>query len=150
MKCPFCNNFESKVVDKRNSDISIRRRRECLKCHERFTTHEKYEVQNLIISKKDGRKEIFNRGKLMRGIILACEKRPVNSDQIGRLVNDIENNMKNLGSSEVKSSLIGELVVKKLMKIDKIAYIRFTSVYKGFEDIALMEQEIKRINKTEE
>ena len=147
MKCPFCTSSGTKVVDKRNNDVSIRRRRECLNCSKRFTTYEKYDVQGLAVIKKDGRKEGFNKEKIKVGILKAFEKRPLNLNVIDRIVNGIEAKIRGLGSNEIKSSLIGELVIDKLKEIDKIAYIRFASIYKGFKDITLMEQEIRKINK---
>ncbi len=147
MKCPFCTSSGTKVVDKRNNDVSIRRRRECLNSKKRFTTYEKYDVQGLAVIKKDGRKEGFNKEKIKVGILKAFEKRPLNLNVIDRIVNGIEAKIRGLGSNEIKSSLIGELVIDKLKEIDKIAYIRFASIYKGFKDITLMEQEIRKINK---
>ncbi len=135
MKCPYCNNLNSKVVDKRNteSEIAIRRRRECLKCNKRFTTYERVET-DLIVIKKDGRREQYNREKLKNGITKSCEKRPVTQEQIEKIMDDIENTLREQPTAEVKSNFIGQLVMKYLKKIDKVAFIRFASVYKEFND----------------
>src|SRR3989338_7225341 len=149
MKCPSCSSLQSKVVDKRNGESSIRRRRECLNCNERFTTHEKYEAQDMIVVKKDGRKEPFSKEKVTNGILKAFEKKPINLSVVERIDENIDSKLRKMGSNEIKSSLIRELVAEKLREFDKIAYIRFASVYKGFKDITLMEQEIRKINKGE-
>ena len=135
MECPFCSNTIFKVTDKRDSPQGIRRRRECMKCKKRFTTYEKIERSDLYVIKKDGRREIFDRNKLERGIDKAFEKRPISKEQIQKMVNDIEEQIRKKGKREIKSSIIGDLVIKKLKKIDKVAYIRFASVYHDFEDV---------------
>ena len=148
MICPFCKHPRSKVVDKRESKLGItRRRRECLKCKKRFTTHERIESTPLIIIKKDNRRESFNRDKLRNGLLKACEKRPVSHDKIELVVNEIENDARNQKSSEVSSTFIGELVMTKLKDIDKVAYIRFASVYRQFADINSFEKELKDLIK---
>jgi len=148
MICPFCKYPRTKVVDKRESKLGItRRRRECLKCKKRFTSHERIEHTPLIIIKKDNRREPFNPQKLMNGILRACEKRPVSHETVESMVNDIEEEARNQKSSEVTSTFIGELVMKKLKDVDKIAYIRFASVYRQFADIGSFEKELKELTK---
>ena len=148
MICPFCTHSGTKVVDKRESKLGItRRRRECLKCKKRFTTHERIESTPLIIIKKDNRRESFNRDKLRNGLLKACEKRPVSHDIIEHVVNEIENDARNQKSSEVSSTFIGELVMTKLKDIDKVAYIRFASVYRQFADINSFEKELRDLIK---
>ena len=134
MLCPFCGNDETKVTDKRDSKDETRRRRECLKCSKRFTTYEKIEPAELFVIKKDSRRELFSREKLKSGIIKACEKRPVSQEAIEKALNFIEEKLKQEGK-EVSSSLIGEMVMRQLKKLDKVAYIRFASVYKEFKDV---------------
>lgn len=136
MKCPYCSKEESKVIDKRNTDaeIAIRRRRECLKCNKRFTTYERVET-DLMIIKKDGRRESYTREKLKTGIKKACEKRPVSQEQIEKMIDLIENVLREQPTAEVKSSIIGQLVMKQLKSADKVAFVRFASVYKEFDDL---------------
>lgn len=143
MNCPFCGYAETKVTDKRDCDNSSRRRRECLKCERRFTTYERPEI-DLIVIKKDGVREEFNRDKLRLGFVKACEKRPVSREDMDNEINKIEESLLRKGG-EVKSKIIGELVMKALKKLDKVAYIRFASVYKEFEDIDDFKSEIKDI-----
>lgn len=148
MKCPYCSETESKVVDKREtSENTVRRRRECLKCGKRYTTYEKIESADLIVLKKDGRRETFNREKLKAGLLKACEKRPVSIDKINKIVDDIEAKLRGKGNSEVKSAVIGELVMGFLKRLDKIAYIRFASVYKDFTDLASFKKEVEKLIK---
>ena len=149
MKCPFCFYNNTKVVDKRETEDSdvTRRRRECLKCKKRFTTYERVEDLGLIVVKKDGRRENFDIEKIKRGIVKACEKRPISYEQIDELVNSIEAELRKLKTKEVSSSLIGEKIVSKLKKIDKVAYIRFASVYRSFADITDFEKELKELVK---
>ena len=144
MRCPFCVHEETRVLDKReNEDQSVtRRRRECLSCKKRFTTYERVEV-DLRIIKKDGRRESYSREKLRSGILKACEKRPVSLDVIDKSIDRIEVTLKGLNSSEVESRIIGNLVMKELKKLDKVAYIRFASVYKEFDDPQSFEKEVK-------
>jgi len=145
MLCPYCNNSETKVTDKRDSEGVTRRRRECLKCAERFTTYERVEAE-LNVIKKDGRREKFNRDKLKLGIEKAFEKRPFNTEQIGKIVDEIESKIyKQSKTKEITSSKIGQIVMDKLKKIDKIAYIRFASVYREFADIDDFKQELKNL-----
>jgi len=143
MKCPYCNNLETGVLDSRDSEdlTTIRRRRECLKCQKRFTTYERVEMIDLVVIKKDGRREPFGRNKVLSGIIKACEKRLIPIDVIERIVDDIERDLRNRDSVEIESKLIGSLVMRKLKSIDKVAYIRFASVYRSFEDVEEFEKE---------
>ena len=135
MKCPFCNAHDTKVTDSRDSDVfETRRRRECEKCGKRFTTYERIEQNPLIVIKKDGRRENFSREKLKAGISRACEKRDVSMEKIEQAIGEIETMLRNEDKTEIPSKLIGELVVRKLKKLDKVAYIRFASIYKDFED----------------
>ncbi|MCF7910624.1 transcriptional regulator NrdR [Candidatus Pacearchaeota archaeon] len=135
MECPFCSSKKSKVTDKRTSpNKEIRRRRECLKCGKRFTTYEKILNNGLIIIKKDGSKQEFDKEKLEKGIRKALEKRPVEEEIINKMVCEIEKNLRKRKGNFIKSQIIGELVSKKLKKLDQVAYVRFASVYRGFED----------------
>lgn len=142
MQCPYCNSLENKVTNKRLSPQGIRRRRECLDCKKRFTTYEKIEISDLYVIKKDSRREKFSREKLEIGIEKAFEKRPISKEIISKMISEIEESLRKRGK-EVKSSFIGELVMKKLEKIDKVAYVRFASVYKQFRDISDFKKEIK-------
>ena len=134
MLCPFCSHKETKVTNKRDINDATRRRRECLKCSKRFTTYERIESPELFVVKKDSRREPYSRDKLLLGIVKACEKRAVSHERVEKAVNEIEEKLRKKGK-EVKSSMIGELVMKALKKLDKVAYIRFASVYKDFKDI---------------
>ncbi len=142
MLCPYCLNEESKVIDKRDATETIRRRRECLKCTKRFNTREVVERAELRVVKKDGRREDFDREKIKKGIIRACEKRPVSGEIIEKMVGKIEERVRR-NADDVKTVFIGELVAKELKKTDKVAYIRFASVYKDFADIDDFRKEIK-------
>ena len=137
MKCPYCAHLESKVVDSRPADegASIRRRRECLACHKRFTTYETMESLPLMVIKKDGSRQSFDRGKVMGGLIRACEKRPVSYQTLEGLVAEIELSLQNQIDREVSSSHIGALVLERLKQLDELAYVRFASVYREFKDI---------------
>ena len=148
MKCPYCQHEETKVLDKRETEESLatRRRRECLKCQKRFTTYERIET-DLMVIKKDNRREKFNREKLKAGILKSIEKRPISIEQVDQIIDNIEATLKSKNSSEIQSSLIGDLVVKRLKSLDKVAYIRFASVYKDFEDPTSFLEEIKILNK---
>lgn len=145
MKCPFCSYADSRVIDSRSVDngTSIRRRRECPECGRRFTTYEKYEETPLLVIKKDGRRELFDSQKLTNGLLKAFEKRPFSYEQIQSIASGIERDLRALGESEVKSTLIGETVMKVLEKIDQIAYVRFASVYRQFADVNSFMQEIQ-------
>lgn len=144
MICPYCTHTESRVVDKRDSNEITRRRRECLKCEERFTTHETLERAMFRVIKKDGSREDFNPEKLKRGILKACEKRPVSGEKIENMIKIIEEKLRKKGS-EVSSRMVGEFSSKELKKVDKIAYIRFASVYRDFTDISDFKKEIKEL-----
>jgi transcriptional repressor NrdR len=144
MKCPFCSHKDTQVVESRETGEDItRRRRECLKCKKRFTTYEKLENINLRIIKKDGNREMFDREKVRKGFLRACEKRPITIEQIDKAVDEIEKSLRNKGLKEVKSSAIGDLVMKYLKRMDSVAYIRFASVYRAFQDIGEFEKEVK-------
>jgi len=147
MNCPYCGNTRLRVTDKRASPQGIRRRRECLKCGKRFTTYEKIERENLYVVKKDGRREKFDRQKMSNGIYRAFEKRPVSKEEIDKMINEIEEQLGKRGRKEVKSSAIGELVMKKIKKLDNVAYIRFASVYRDFQDIKDFRKEIRGLDK---
>ena len=147
MICPYCHHNETKVIDKRDLEggTVTRRRRECEKCHKRFTTYEKTEDSNILVIKSDGRREMFDREKILKGIIKSCEKRPITREEIDRIVNKIEMEIRSSGEKEIKSSRIGRYVMTQLRKKDKVAYIRFASVYKRFEDIEEFKKAIDRL-----
>ena len=148
MKCPYCNYDETKVTDKRDSDEGVtRRRRECLKCEKRFTTYERVENIDLVVVKKDGRREQFDRKKLLTGLMKACEKRPVSIDTIEKLVDEIESELRKRETKEITGKDVGELVMKKLKSIDKVAYIRFASVYREFADLETFQKELEKLIK---
>ena len=134
MVCPFCSYENSRVLDSRSSNTSIRRRRECLACGKRFTTYETIETTPILVIKNDGSRQPFDASKIKKGIIKACEKRPISLTQIENVVSEIEKEIQNSLSGEVKSSLIGEMIMEKLKKLDEVAYIRFASVYRKFTD----------------
>jgi transcriptional repressor NrdR len=142
MKCPHCGHDDSKVTDSRSVDESVRRRRQCLECGFRFTTYERIQTANLVIIKKDLRREEFNREKLATGIRKACEKRPLPTGTVEKLVDDIETEVHRLGKVEIPSSVVGEIVMDRLRDLDQIAYIRFASVYRDFADITSLLQEV--------
>jgi transcriptional repressor NrdR len=145
MLCPYCMSFGSKVTDKRKSPNGIRRRRECLKCKKRFTTYERTEKSNIYVIKKNKEREEFNKEKMERGILRAFEKRPVPKDKIDKMINEIESQIRKKGVKEIKSSTIGELIMKKIKKLDNIAYIRFASVYRNFQDIEDFKKQLKEL-----
>ncbi|OGG00396.1 transcriptional regulator NrdR [Candidatus Gottesmanbacteria bacterium RBG_13_37_7] len=147
MKCPYCENTDSEVVETRDSEdlSSTRRRRECNKCNKRFTTYERIENIPLIVIKKDGRKEQFDRNKLQNGILKACEKTVVGIEDIENIVNEVEKELRGYDSVEIESKKIGQVVAIKLKKIDKIAYIRFASVFRRFLDVEDFERELKKL-----
>ena len=149
MKCPYCGNTETDVIDSRDAGdlAAVRRRRECSKCEKRFTTYERVESVELIVIKKDGRREPFNREKLMAGIVRACEKRPVSHEKIEEAVEEIEMELRKKDTTEISSKVIGELVMKKLKRLDKVAYIRFASVYREFADVEDFGKELKGLLK---
>lgn len=145
MKCPFCGHLEDKVIDSRPAEdgSSIRRRRECLSCSGRFTTYEKVELLPLLVIKKDGTREAYSQDKLMNGILKACEKRPVSSDQMTSMVEYIENQIQNTTKREISTNDIGELVMQQLKDIDEVAYVRFASVYRQFKDVNSFMKELQ-------
>ncbi|NUN11431.1 transcriptional repressor NrdR [Candidatus Micrarchaeota archaeon] len=147
MQCPYCLNEDTKVLDSRDSPDGTRRRRECEKCEKRFTTYERVELVDLRVVKKDGTQEQFNRDKLKSGLLKAVEKRPVSIEQIDHLVSEVERDLRNRESTEIKSSEVGELVMEKLKELDPIAYIRFASVYMSFDDVKTFEKELKQLKK---
>ncbi len=147
MKCPFCAHLESKVVDSRPSDegSSIRRRRECLECHKRFTTYETMESLPLVVIKKDGSRQTFDKSKLLNGMIRACEKRPVPFATLDKIANEIEQTLQNEMDREIPSERIGQLVMERLKGVDEVAYVRFASVYRQFKDISTFMQELTKL-----
>lgn len=146
MKCPYCNDNQSEVVETRDSEDSvIRRRRECLKCQKRFTTYERVENAPLIVIKNDGRREQFNRDKMEMGVVKAAEKTTMSMEEIIKLVDDVERELRNLEGIEIASKTIGQLVMKRLKELNKIAYIRFSSVYRKFADLEDFEKELKKL-----
>ena len=147
MKCPYCAHLESKVVDSRPSDegASIRRRRECLACPKRFTTYETMESLPLVVIKKDGSRQTFDKSKLLNGMLRACEKRPVPFSQLEGIANEIEQALQNEMDREVPSARIGELVMDRLREVDEVAYVRFASVYRQFKDISTFMSELNKL-----
>jgi transcriptional repressor NrdR len=147
MKCPYCSQPESKVVDSRDSETgeAIRRRRECLECHKRFTTYERVEAVPLWVVKKDGRREEFNRRKLLGGLINASTKRDIASAQLEIIIDDIENALRSRNVTEVRSREVGEMVMQHLRTLDEIAYVRFASVYRSFQDVEQMRATIEDV-----
>ena len=147
MKCCFCGHTESKVIDSRPTDegASIRRRRECLACGKRFTTYETIETVSVMVVKKDKSREAFDREKLLKGLLRACEKRPVPVKQLENLVDEVETTVQNMLEREVTSEASGEMVMERLKKIDDIAYIRFASVYRQFRDIDSLNEEVSKL-----
>ncbi|MEI7640269.1 MAG: transcriptional regulator NrdR [bacterium] len=146
MKCPYCNHKEDKVVDSRETKegMSIRRRRECLKCAKRFTTYEVIEYSMPMVIKKDERRETFDKQKIHNGIMKACEKRPISVEKIDEMVDDIEKQVYSKMEKEIPSTLIGELIMERLAKLDEVAYVRFASVYRQFKDINAYMNELKK------
>ena len=151
MKCPFCGEEDTKVIDSRSADdnTSIRRRRQCESCGKRFTTYEKVETIPLLIIKKDNSREMYDRSKLEAGVLRACHKRPISVEAIGRLVDSVENQIFTREEREVKSSIIGELVMEQLKELDAVAYVRFASVYREFKDVNTFMDELKTVLKKE-
>lgn len=144
MKCIYCGS-DTKVTDKRESGEVTRRRRECLKCCKRFTTYEKADIKDIIVVKKDGRREAFSRDKVKTGLMKACEKRPISTEQIEEIVDNIEEKLRK-SNKEVQSKEVGKLIMNALKKIDDVAYIRFASVYMNFNDIKDFKEAIKDVN----
>lgn len=150
MKCPYCSFEESKVIDSRPTDEGerIRRRRECLNCQKRFTTYEIVESLPIIVIKKDKSREVFNRDKLLNGLLRACEKRPVSLEKLENMIDEIEAVLQNSLDREVSSDKIGELVMDKLKDVDEVAYVRFASVYRQFKDIGTFMNELNKLLST--
>lgn len=148
MRCPYCHHGETEVKDSRDTeDDRIRRRRQCSKCHKRFTTYEQAEKEDLFVIKKDGRREKFERRKLLGGLEKSCEKRPVPREKIEEMADWVESKLRKSGKKEVSTSQIGELVMDRLRKTDEVAYIRFASVYRSFADVESFEQALKHLKK---
>jgi transcriptional repressor NrdR len=147
MRCPHCGYREDKVVDSRatQEESAVRRRRECLKCGKRFTTYEYVEEVSLMVIKKDGRREPFDRKKMLSGIIKACEKRPIGTERMEEIATQVERAIQKKSDREVSSSKIGELVMEKLKQLDEVAYVRFASVYRQFKDVGQFMEELKGI-----
>jgi len=149
MTCPYCGSENHKVIDSRSSEEgkAVRRRRECAKCKRRFTTYECIEESRLMVIKKDGRRENFDRKKLLNGITTACEKRPISTERIEKLVDEIERTIQKKYDKEVQAKEIGEIVMSKLHRLDEIAYVRFASVYRQFKDVTQFMKEVKHLLK---
>jgi len=145
MRCPFCADNDSRVLDTREVGDGIRRRRECQACGQRFTTYERVAKVNLQVVKRDGRRESFDRQKLLDGIMRACAKRPISTDQIEEMVIEIETALYGLGKAEVSSNTIGEMVIVRLRELDDVAYVRFASVYRSFANLKALRREIDEI-----
>ena len=147
MKCPYCNAQDTKVIDSRPADdnSSIRRRRQCEKCGKRFTTYEKLETMPLMVIKKDRSRETYDRSKIESGIIHSCHKRPVSTQQINAMIDEIENQIFNMEEKEVETTVIGELVMRKLKLLDEVAYVRFASVYREFKDVNTFMEELGKL-----
>ena len=151
MKCPVCYFEDTKVVDTRvaGDGLSIRRRRECLKCGFRFSTYEEMEILDLTIVKRDGRKEVYNREKLVKGLRRSLEKRPITEEKFKKLVNSIERDIQVLKKTEITSSQVGQIVMRNLKRVDEVAYIRFASVYESFKDAHTFQRELNKLLKRE-
>ena len=147
MKCPYCGHPESKVIDSRPADenASIRRRRECLSCARRFTTYETVESLPMVVIKKDGSRQSFDRQKMLRGMLRACEKRPVTLAELERIADEIEQDLQNSMEREIRTEIIGEKVMERLRKVDQVAYVRFASVYRQFKDIDTFMAELNKL-----
>lgn len=149
MKCPYCNEADTKVIDSRPADdnSSIRRRRQCGQCGKRFTTYEKLETMPLMVIKKDSSRETYDRSKIEAGVIHSCHKRPVSPQQINAMIDEIENQIFNMEEKEVETSIIGELVMDRLKELDEVAYVRFASVYREFKDVNTFMEELGKLLK---
>ena len=149
MKCPFCSDLENKVMDSRltNDGLAVRRRRECIECKKRFTTYERVEEVNFLVVKKDGSKEVFDKSKLIHGMLKACEKRPISVDVIEGFISNLEREFQERGDKEISSTEIGEKVIRKLYEVDEVAYVRFASVYRSFKDVNQFMDELKDLLK---
>ena len=151
MKCPYCSSDDTKVIDSRPADdnTSIRRRRQCEACGKRFTTYEKLETMPLMVIKKDNSRESYDRSKIEAGVVTSCHKRPVSTEQISKMIDEIENEVFAMGEKEIPTSVIGEKVMKRLKDMDEVAYVRFASVYREFKDVNTFIDEIGKLLKTE-
>lgn len=149
MKCPYCNEADTKVIDSRPADdnSSIRRRRQCGQCGKRFTTYEKLETMPLMVIKKDSSREAYDRSKIEAGVIHSCHKRPVSTQQINAMMDEIETQIFNMEEKEVETSIIGELVMNRLKQLDEVAYVRFASVYREFKDVNTFMEELGKLLK---
>jgi len=145
MRCPSCKFEATRVIDSREVENSIRRRRECLKCGYRFTTYERLEMPSVLVIKRSGQREIFDREKILRGIQKACEKRPISANKMNEIVSEIEREIIEIGENEISSKKIGEMISEKLKNLDEVAYIRFASVYRQFKDIKSFEKELQKL-----
>ena len=145
MLCPYCRNNETKVNDSRESEEVTRRRRECLKCQKRFTTFERVESLDLTVIKKNNQREPYDKEKIKKGLLRSFEKRPVSIEKIDELLNKIESKLRSLKTKEIKSEIIGEEVMKQIKRLDKVAYVRFASVYRDFKDVKDFEREVKEL-----
>lgn len=147
MRCPYCQEGDSRVIDSREVGNSIRRRRECVKCRQRFTTYERLTPVSLLVAKRDGRREPFDREKLYRGVYTACAKRPISDEMIDALVGRVESDLFGLGKAEVEGKVIGQMVMEQLRRLDDVAYVRFASVYRRFKDVDGLVEEINEFKK---
>ena len=147
MNCPACNNKSTKVIESRESSNSVRRRRECISCNERFTTYEKIHITSITVVKRDWTKEDFSIEKLEKSIRIACAKRPINDFDISKLILDVQKEVHSLNQQNVESKKIGEIVINKLKKLDDVSYIRFASVYKDFKNLSYFEDELNDLSK---
>lgn len=147
MRCPYCNFLESKVIDSRRTEdeYEIRRRRECINCGQRFTTYEKVEKLPLVVVKKNGAREIFDRSKILNGLVRACEKRSISLEKLEHLVDDVEKQLRSSFDQEVSTNYIGELVMERLKDLDEVAYVRFASVYRQFSDVSNFLKELQKL-----
>ena len=150
MHCPYCGDLDSRVTDSRTAENGIRRRRQCAQCGLRFTTYERVQTAALLVAKQDGRREEFNRDKVTAGIMKACAKRPVTYRDIEKTVEDIEAELQQLGHAEIRSSALGEMIMERLSRLDRVAYVRFASVYRDFQDIESFEQVVKNLREGSE
>ena len=150
MRCPYCDNPDSRVTDSRTAERGIRRRRECARCGLRFTTYERVQNMALLVAKGDGRREEFNREKLTAGLVKACAKRPVSYREIEKAVEDIETELQGLGHAEIRASILGQMVMDRLRHLDRVAYVRFASVYRDFQDLESFEKVVKDLRENTE
>lgn len=150
MKCPYCGSDDTKVIDSRPADdnTSIRRRRQCIVCEKRFTTYEKLETMPLLVIKKDNTREAYDRSKIESGILRSCHKRPVSTEQISKIIDNIESEIFSTGENEIPTSMIGERVMQELKELDQVAYVRFASVYREFKDVNTFIKEIGELHKS--